>query len=59
MREFNACDRLLATVDRFQKIRPQDLNIVAVGFLQLGIFVLHFTALGRGVKRPTVLPPNM
>ena len=59
MREFNARDRLLTTVNGLQKIRPQDLNIVTVGFLQLGIFVLHFTAFGRGVKRPPVPPPNV
>ena len=56
---FNVGYGFSATLDGVNKICPEEFQIVAVGFLKLGIFV---KGPGLGVcrvERPTVAPANM
>src|SRR4051812_46897198 len=56
MNFFDVADRLLAGLDAGQEIRPQLLDVLTVGLIQLRILVDRLLVLVVRIERPAVQP---
>jgi hypothetical protein len=43
-------DRRAPLIDRLHEVLPEQLDVMTIGFLQLGVLVLEFAAFARGIK---------
>ena len=59
VREFDAGGGGVFTFDGFEEIGPEKFSVVAVGFLELGIFVLRCDGFAARIKCPAVAPADV